>query len=412
MSASERREVPPTAGLPPRWADWWPFGARAPLRPDGISHAQLECSGTACLVVALTALRRNNPRTEVVIPAYTCPLVALAVAHCGLRARLCDTVPGGFDFDPAGLGAACGPQTLAVVPTHLGGRVADVAVARRAADACGAAVVEDAAQAWGATSGGRPVGLAGDIGFFSLAVGKGITLYEGGVLVARDPAMRARLAAASADVIHPHAAWETRRLAELAGYTLCYGPRGLRWVYGRPHRRALAHGDWILAVGDRFSPDIPLHRVSRARRRVGERAAVRWPAYAAALRAQAQRRLPLLEAIPGVRVLQDQGDAAGTWPFLIVLLPSRAARDAALAALAMVPLGVTRLFIRALPDYDYLAPYLDAAAAVPNARDFAARTLTISNSLWLDDAGFARVLAGLRGALGHAARAGSANALP
>ena len=43
---------------------------------------------------------------------------------------------------------------------------------------CGAMVIEDAAQALGASFGGRSVGLHGDIGFFSLAVGKGLTTYE------------------------------------------------------------------------------------------------------------------------------------------------------------------------------------------------------------------------------------------
>ncbi len=400
MRRSERwREVPPTAGLPARWRDWWPFGARAPLQPDGVVDAQLECSGTACLVVALTALAQQSHRREVIVPAYTCPLVPLAIAHCGLRVRLCDTRTGGFDLDDDALRALCNEETLAIVPTHLGGRVADVAAARAAANAVGAAVIEDAAQAWGATHGDEPVGLAGDAGFFSLAVGKGITLYEGGVLVARDPAVRARLRTASATAIRSRPAMEIRRLLELAGYTLAYRPLGLRWVYGWPHRRALARGDWVDAVGDRFSPDLPLHGVSRWRRRIGERAAVRWPAYAARLQAQARQRIPRLEAIPGVQVLKDRPGANGTWPFLIALLPSQAVRNAALAALATMPLGVTRLFVHALPDYDYLRPYLDATAAVPHARDFAARTLTISNSPWLDDAAFGQVLARLRAAL-------------
>jgi len=53
-------------------------------------------------------------------------------------------------------------------------------------------------------------------------------------------------------------------------------------------------------------------------------------------------------------------------------------------------LGVSRLFIHALPDYPYLAAQL-GPADVPNARDFAARMLTISNSPWLQERDFLRI---------------------
>ena len=64
--------------------------------------------------------------------------------------------------------------------------------------------------------------------------------------------------------------------------------------------------------------------------------------------------------------------------------------DAALERLWTSRLGVSRLFIHALPDYDYLTTIVPRAD-VPNARDFAARTLTISNSLWLGDEDFEQV---------------------
>jgi dTDP-4-amino-4,6-dideoxygalactose transaminase len=76
-------------------------------------------------------------------------------------------------------------------------------------------------------------------------------------------------------------------------------------------------------------------------------------------------------------------------------LPDQQRRNEALDKLWGAGLGVTRLFIHALPDYDYLRFCVPAASpnAFPNARDLAARSLTISNSSWLDDAGFARIVA-------------------
>lgn len=243
-------ELPPTAGLPPRCADLWPFGAHVPLLPPGIAEdaALLLCSGTAALVVALQTLQRGSARREVVVPAYTCPLVALAVAHCGLRLRLCDLADDSLDFDAAALAEVCNADTLAVVVTHLGGRVADLAMARRVADAAGAALIEDAAQAWGGRHGDMPLGLVGDIGFFSLAVGKGITVYEGGLLVARDAPHAGRIdrtAAAGLGVAPQRGATRVSRAVPAAGFasglrlaaSACAAPRRLDRCGRRRFRR-------------------------------------------------------------------------------------------------------------------------------------------------------------------------------
>ena len=400
MSTSHSRlfEVPPTAGLPPRFGDLLPVPtpslATRAAQFLGVDEVQVECSGTAALVVALTALKRRSARTSVIVPAYTCPLVAIAVAHCGLKPRLCDLAPGSIDMDSEALAALCDDDTLAVVPTHLGGRVADVDTAIACARRVGAWVIEDAAQALGARKGAAAVGTQGDIGFFSLAVGKGLTTYEGGLLIARDAQLRAELRRCSDDIVPFSAAWETERTLQLLGYHLFYRPRGLPFVYGLPRRRALRAGDATAAVGDDFPLSVPLHRLGAWRRSVGARAFPRLAGFLTALAEQARRRCARLARIAEIEVLQDGGDARGTWPFLLLMLPSQAMRDAALARLWTSNLGVSRLFIHALPDYAYLASIV-AKADVPNARDFAARTLTISNSPWLDDDGFERVAATL-----------------
>lgn len=394
-------EVPPTAGLPPHWRELSPFVGMAPERGDlarvaadflGVQDAQVECSGTASLIVALTALRRLSGRRAVVVPAWTCPLVALAVAHCGLELRLCDLAPGSIDFDTASLARVCDSDTLAIVPTHLGGRVVDVDAANAVARRVGAFVIEDAAQALGARRNGRSVGFDGDAGFFSLAVGKGLTTYEGGVLVARDAVLRAEFARASSDTVPRRIGWELKRSLELLGYHLFYRPSLLRFAYGAPLRRALRHGDPVAAVGDDFPLAVPLHTLGRWRQSVGARAFARLPAFLAASAARAQMRKARLARIVGVHVIDDGGNAQGTWPFLLLRLPDEAKRDAALRTLWGSGAGVSRLFIHALPDYAYLADVV-GRHGVPNARALAATTLTISNSPWLDDARFEAICA-------------------
>lgn len=388
------REIPPTAGLPLRHADLWPGPDRLAETLAACLYTpplQLECSGTACLWLALRVLHARRPaRNEVVIAAYTCPLVAIAAHRLGLRIRLCDTRAGHWDLDPQSLQAVCSEHTLAVVVTHLGGLVANLDTPMAVAAACGAFVIEDAAQALGASDAGQSVGLRGDVGFFSLAAGKGLSIFEGGLLVTRHADLRSELGRAARD-IGPDLRMEWQRCLQLLGLALLYHPHGLRLVYGWPLRRALRRGDPVRAVGDAFPLDIPLHPVGRWRRGVGTHAAARLPAFLQDKRARALVRAAHLSTLPGVSVFAEEGAGVrAAWPLLMVLMPSAATAQAALAELWTAGLGVSRLFIHALPDYGYLQDFVPAAE-VPNARELAARMLTVSNSAWLDDAAFDRI---------------------
>lgn len=390
-----RHEIPPTAGLPLRLTDLWPRG-HASLTTTlaqqlGTPPLLLTCSGTAALWLALRTLSARAPqRRVVVVPAYTCPLVAIAVHSLDLELRLCDASDGHYDMDPRALAEACDTRTLAVMPTHLGGLVANVDAALIAARAVGAWVIEDAAQALGARDRGASVGLRGDIAFFSLAAGKGLSIYEGGLLLSRDDALRDALARTAAEELPAIARRELRRSIELLGLAALYRPRALRLAYGLPLRRALRRGDPVAAVGDEFPRFIPLHRVGRWRQGVGARAAARLPGFIRQLRQQAGVRINRLRQIPGLHIFDAAPETEGSWPFLLLRLPDAARCDAALAALWTAGIGVSRLFVHALPDYGYLADRVPQVP-VPCARDFARRSLTISNSPWLDDDCFERI---------------------
>lgn len=393
------RFAPPTAGLPLQIRDLFP--GRAPcLENDlaaflGAPAVQIECSGTAAFIIALRTLSALAPdRDQVVVPAYTCPLIAQAVAACDLKLKLADLSPDSLDMSPDALDALCSARTLAVVPTHLGGRVSDIGPAMQAARRVGAWVIEDAAQALGARLDGVPVGLQGDIGFYSLAVGKGLSIYEGGALIARDEGLRQALMETRRRLIPDSLAMEARRIAELVGYALLYRPGALRWSYGAPLRQALSRGDWSAAAGDDFPDAIPLHRPGRWRKQVGAEALKRLPAFLAATEAQALTRLETLKQIPGVEVVEDSAPGArGVWPILMLRLPDPATRDVVLAHGWEQGLGLSPPFLRALPDYRRYASVVPPCApdALPNARDWAGRLLAVSNSPWLGDSDFARV---------------------
>lgn len=401
------RELPPTAGLPLQLRDLLPRGSRARREDVARKLAQVldlpplipTSSGAAALWTVLETLKaRNAARRVVVVPAFTCPLVPLAVHQAGLQVRLCDTRPGHFDLDLAQLRGLCRDDTLAVITTHLGGRVADAAGAMAIAHAAGAALVEDAAQALGARSGAHSVGLTGDAGVFSLGAGKGLSIYAGGLIVARDPGLREALVTMHAALAQPRRGHEAWRCVQLLGLALLYNPAGLRLAYGLPLRRALRRQDVIGALSERFAPRIVAHQVSRWRLQVACRAAARLGTFLHDGAARAQERCRALAALPGVTVLQDAPGDAGTWPYFLLRLPDAARRDRALAALWHAGLGASRAFGFALPDYPELQGIVPAAQ-VPQARDFAARTLTVSNTHWMTQPAFGQVLASLAAAL-------------
>ena len=279
-------ELPPTAGLPPRLGDLLAVsgsddfeGAIAAFL--GVPGVQLESSASACIVIAIEYLKTRTSRRTIIVPGYTCPLVVIAAHQAGCRVVACDTVAGGFDLDLEHLGQLIGPDTLWVMPTHYGGALTDVARVRDFVRALSPEifVIEDAAQAFGAHWEGEAVGTHGDIGVYSFGVGKGLTIYKGGCLAARDPDVRAGLQAASRRLVPPSSGLEARKTIELILYHLVYNPVGLVFAYGAPRRYWLARGRPERAIGDEHAPQIPLYRVGRFRRRIGVRSLPRLAAH-------------------------------------------------------------------------------------------------------------------------------------
>ena len=393
------RELPPTSGLPPRLGDLF---ARKPrgLLEHGIAQVldgamvQVECSGTACLVIALETLKSRSPRRSVIVPAYTCPLVVLAAAKAGLKVLACDLEPGRFDLDETHLKQLVSADTLCVVATHLGGWLTDVGRLRRTLPA-GVWVIEDAAQAFGARQHGRAAGTAGDIGFYSFALGKGFTTYEGGALVAQTQEMRAALRQTAQSLRQQRGSPEWFRCVEFAAFHLLYNGPGLWLAYGATKNFWLRRGDEVRAVGDYFDNEIPLHRVSNWRKGAAALALRRFPAHIAATKASRERLLAALAAVPGVDLHLPRPGDQPNGVFALATLASAARCEAVLRRLWRSPLGVSKLFARVLGDYDYLAGKL-APTKTPNARDIAARTVTITTSPWLRDADIAEIVSRIR----------------
>ncbi|MEZ4491515.1 MAG: DegT/DnrJ/EryC1/StrS family aminotransferase [Cyanobacteriota/Melainabacteria group bacterium] len=403
------RELPPTAGMPLIWSDFFHAGERL---EDGLSRflsipiSAVLSSGTASLVVALETLKRLHPeRKQVIIPGYTCPLVALAAAQAGLKIIVCDLLPDSIDLDPNQLRSLLNKETLAVIPAHLGGLPCDLTTVVKLARANGAKVIEDCAQALGATIKGRSIGLAGDIGIFSLTVGKGLSIYEGGFIIAREERMRAALCetlesmnlhATGAQYEYSFSPEELNMLGHLIGYRILYNPGGLSIVYGDNLKKELKAGNVEAAIGDVFPREIAVRPVGELRKNIGASALKRLPQFLADNRARGLARAQKLSAYAerGLKILQPQQNTDGTWPFLMLLFEDEATCNQALDRLWTRGLGVTRLFASQINGYSYLADILPDNP-VPNAASFARRCLTISNSVMVQDRDFDKILSAI-----------------
>lgn len=386
------RELPPTSGLPLRWSDF--FVAAKPTLEEQLSRIieapveQVECSGTASLVIALNALRRVSTRRKVVIPGYTCPLVPIAIHQAGLQPILCDTARDSFALSITALASCLDEDVLAVIPTHIGGIPTDLEPVLKLARQAGAYVIEDAAQALGARMNGRPVGTLGDIGFFSLTVGKGLSIFQGGFSTSSNPEICSGLRSVSAELAHRMWWRESMQVLQMLGCTAVYNPIGLYFVYGMPLRRMLQRGDISRATGDVFTSYEQVFSVSEFRKNAGARAAERFDSFLSDNRRRARQRIAWLREIAGINVLEERDGASGSFPFLTVTFDDEAACRTALSVLWPAGLGVTQLFAHALRDYEYLRNIIPEGAPTPNASRLAARTLTITNSQWLSDAEF------------------------
>ncbi|AUG78718.1 glutamine--scyllo-inositol aminotransferase [Kitasatospora sp. MMS16-BH015] len=149
----------------------------------GFEHCVAVSNGTAALSLALAALG-IGPGDEVIVPALTFIATGLAPVHQMAVPVFADIDPVTFNIDPDDVERRITPRTKAIIPVHLHGAPADMDRIMAIARKYHLAVVEDAAQAPGATHRGRPVGGIGDAGSFSLQVTKNIpTCGEGGLLV-------------------------------------------------------------------------------------------------------------------------------------------------------------------------------------------------------------------------------------
>jgi perosamine synthetase len=154
----------------------------------GAKYCVLTHCGTSALLVALAGagVRAGD---EVIVPAYSFVATPLCVAQIGAIPVFADVEETTGCIDPDLAEAAVTERTRAVMPVHVHGCAADMTRLLDVARRRNLIIVEDAAQAHGATWEGKPVGALGASGGFSLQSSKNLGAGEGGLMVTNDAAV-------------------------------------------------------------------------------------------------------------------------------------------------------------------------------------------------------------------------------
>lgn len=279
----------------------------------GVKHALAVNAGTSGLYLALAGVG-VGPGDEVIVPGFTYVATISSVVYARARPVLAE-VDATLNLDPADVEARITPRTRAIVAVHMLGNPARIGELRAVADRHGVALIEDAAQAFGATYRGAWVGSFGALGIYSFNEFKTITCGDGGMLVTDDSDLYRRCFA-----MHDQGHSPLRRGVEI----------GRRPMLGLNFRMTELEGAVLLAQ---------LRKLDRIRSHLRDNRDTVWS---------------MLESLPGIgfRELPDRdGDLA---THLVVVFP-----DAEVAAAVTERLGSITLAHSGWHVYSHMENLLD-----------------------------------------------------
>lgn len=318
------------------------FGARY-----GSSHAVAVNNGTTALIAALEVLELQ-PGDEVITTPFTFIATLNAILQAGATAVFADARTDDFNIDADAVRAQVTDRTRVVAPVHLYGQMADMDPIVEIADSDGLRILEDSAQAQGATYKGRFAGTYG-LGTFSFYATKNMTTGEGGMVTTDDDRLADRL-----------------RLLRNQGMRARYQYE----MAGNNYR--LTDLQAALAI-----PQLARYDQTVARRR-----------------RNAERLSDLLESVPGVEVPREQAERGHVWHQYTIRVTEEAgvSRDDLAAKLTERGVGNGIYYPKLAFDYDAYRSHPQVRVTdVPVARALTDQALSLPVHVAMTDAELDRV---------------------
>ncbi|MDD5130048.1 MAG: DegT/DnrJ/EryC1/StrS family aminotransferase [Candidatus Omnitrophica bacterium] len=389
------KEIPPTAG--------WSISIKSLILPLikkcpargleeefkkylGAPAALLTYSGTAAFYLILESLKKISGKTTVIIPAFVCPLIPLAIKRAGLKIKLCDINQNDFDFNPGLLRKICAEDKdiLAILAVHLGGIPAELETISEIAKKDNIFLIEDCAQSLGAEYQDKKTGSFGEFAFFSLCRGKGLTIYEGGLAITNKPEYSWLLDTYARKAIPRSRLSETLKILELPAYSLFYRPQLFWFAFRLPQIFWQMLKNPVKAMGEYFDIDFPIHKVSGFRESLGYLFFNQLDENIQQQRQKTADYLAALGGIPGIKPLVESARTKASYPYLTLVFEDAGKRNRALKLFQNSGLGISQIYLAAITDYPYLKNIVPDTDC-PHARSLAERTITLSTSKFLKE---------------------------
>jgi perosamine synthetase len=384
------REIPPTAGLPLYLDDFFHLNKQGCLEDDfkrylGVPYVKTAYSGTAALYLILEALKEISPKRTVIISSYICPLLPLGIKRAGFQVEVCDINGKDFNFDPASLELLCSgnKDIAAIVAAHIAGIPLDLDSIRDIVKKYDIRIIEDCAQSLGAVYKGKKTGAIGDFSFFSLCRGKGLTIYEGGVLATTEEEFVPLLDRKAEELSKDGFLCESLKILELFGYWIFYRPRLFWFVFRLPQIFWKVQGKELKAFLEYYTIDFPLHKVSWFRRSVGHAGFTRLETAIAQQRKKVSSYLEALSSIRGIEAIKESPGSRATYPYLTLIFDEAKRRQRAMARFEGSGLGISQVYVHSIVDYEYLRAIVPDRDC-PGGRYLSERQMTLSTSLFLE----------------------------
>ncbi len=392
------KEIPPTAGWAFRLHDLIAMlskSKRSTIEKDfkgylAVPYAALTYSGTAALYIILEAVKKISPKRTVIIPSYVCPLVAIAAQRAGFSLEICDIKGSNFDFDYSKLEKICerNPDIAAIVAVHLGGVPVNIDNVKAISKKYDALLIEDCAHALGSVyfsnNSGKQVkcGTLGDFSFFSLCRGKGLSIYEGGMLIVNNEACKEEVKTSIQSAEYKNYFSEIFKIFELIGYWIFYRPQLFWFVFKMPQIFWSLNKRKEKAFGEEYDINFDTHNVSLMRNIFGHMSFYRLETEISAQRAKAAYYIKHLSQINGIKIIEESSGNISAYPFVVLIFDDPKKRDAVLKRLDKLGLGASLVYLNSICEYSYLNN-ISCTYGHDNASELSRRQMTLSTNSFL-----------------------------